>query len=169
MRSPRSREFRLLVTVVSIAAVAVALVLAGPLSGAADSRTAAEAWQSAFERRAALPAGGRMIVVLAGPSLAERVARQGQLSPRAQRRFVKRAQAFQRRLLSALRVQGVKIKPLFAYTRTFNGFSAVLDAARYRRPRKGARGRRHLPGSHGVSGIGLRGRARKLGCRRRLA
>ena len=68
-----------------------------------------------------------MIVVLAGPSLAERVARQGQLSPRAQRRFVKRAQAFQRRLLSALRVQGVKIKPLFAYTRTFNGFSAVLD------------------------------------------
>lgn len=127
MRSPRSRDFRLLGTVVSIAAVAVALVLAGPLSGAADSRTAAEAWQSAFERRAALPAGGRMIVVLAGPSLAERVARQGQLSPRAQRRFVKRAQAFQRRLLSALRVQGVKIRPLFAYTRTFNGFSAVLD------------------------------------------
>ena len=40
---------------------------------------------------------------------------------------MKRAQAFQRRLLSTLRVQGVKIKPLFAYTRTFNGFSAVLD------------------------------------------
>ena len=81
MRSPRSRDSRLLGTVVSIAAVAVALVLTAPLSGAADSRTAAEAWKSAFERRAALPAGGRMVVVLAGPSLAERIARQGHVSP----------------------------------------------------------------------------------------
>lgn len=128
MRSRLSRDFRLLAVVVSVALAAVALALAGSLSAATDSRAAAEAWKSAFERRSPLPSDGRMIVVLAGPSLAERVERQGPMSPRAERRFVKRAEAFQRRLLSSLRVQGVKIKPLYSYTRIFNGFAAALDA-----------------------------------------
>lgn len=127
MRSRRSRELRLLWAVAAATAVAVASVLASPLNAASDARGPAEAWKSAFEQRSPLPAGGRMIVVLAGPSLAERVARTGPMSARAERRFVHRAQAFQRRLLAALRAQDVKIKPLFAYTRTFNGFSAVLD------------------------------------------
>ena len=45
-----------------------------------------------------------MIVVLAAPSLADRVARDGRLpSAGEQRRLVRRADALQRRLLAALR------------------------------------------------------------------
>jgi subtilisin family serine protease len=129
MRTLPLRDFRLLAALAVATAVAVALALAGPLAGAkrADGRGPAEAWKSAFERRAPLPSDGRMIVVLAGPSLAERLER-GRLSPKVQRAFVRRTQAFQRRLLGVLRAQGVKIVPIHSYTRTFNGFSAVLSA-----------------------------------------
>ena len=129
MHTPRLRDFRLPAAFALVAVVGVALMLVGPLAGAGspEERGPAEAWKSAFERRSPLPAGGRMIVVLAGPSLAERM-EQGRLAPKAQRAYVKRAQAFQRRLLRVLSAQGVKIAPLHSYTRTFNGFSAVLGA-----------------------------------------
>lgn len=69
-----------------------------------------------------------MIVVLAAPSLADHVAKRGKLPPpRVQRAITRRAERFQRRLLATLRAQGVRIRPERSFTRTFNGFSAVLD------------------------------------------
>ena len=129
MRTRRLRDLRLPVAFAAVAVAGIALMLVGPLAGAgrSDGRGPAEAWKSAFEERAPLPAGGRMIVVLAGPSLAERMEEGRRFRPRAQQAYVKRAQAFQRRLLRVLRAQGVKIAPIHSYTRTFNGFSAVLS------------------------------------------
>jgi subtilisin family serine protease len=115
-----------------VSAAAAALALAATISGASgprDERAAAEAWRSAFEPRRQLDVGGRMIVVLAAPSLAERMSdAERPLTARQQRRAVRQADAFQRRLLAALRRQGVKIRRQRSYTRTFNGFAAVLDA-----------------------------------------
>lgn len=123
----RRRDFRLLAVCVTVAAAVLAL--AGAAGSAGESPSPAERWRSAFEARPAVDLGGRSIVVLAAPSLADRVATAaGPLSPKAQRRIVRRAEAFQRRLLRALRLQGVKIVLERSYTRTFNGFSAVLDA-----------------------------------------
>jgi len=112
-----------------LAVAAVTLAAAGAAGGADESPSPAERWRSAFAARPAVELGGRSIVVLAAPSLADRMAAAREpLSPKAQRRIVRRAAAFQRRLLSALRAQGVKIVRERSYTRTFNGFSAVLDA-----------------------------------------
>jgi subtilisin family serine protease len=70
-----------------------------------------------------------MIVVLAGPSLADRVAAAGQpLSAREQRRHVRRANALQVRLLAQLRAEGIRVEREHVFTRTLNGFSAKLGA-----------------------------------------
>lgn len=112
-----------------LATVAAALALAGTTSGARAPGGEPESWRTAFEPRPEVEVGGRQIVVLAAPALADRVARTGALPPpKAQRRLVRRAESFQRRLVASLRRQGVDIRIEQSYTRTFNGFSAVLDA-----------------------------------------
>jgi subtilisin family serine protease len=127
MRTRPRREIRRLA--LCLAATAAVLTSVGAAGSAGESSSPAELWRSAFEARPAVDLGGRSIVVLAAPSLADRVAAAKEpLSPKAQRRIVRRAQAFQRRLVAALRLQGVKIVRERSYTRTFNGFSAVLDA-----------------------------------------
>ena len=108
-----------------------ALVLAAPVVGAGgtDARTAAEGWRGAFEQRAQVDLGRRMIVVLAAPSLADRVAASGRLpGPKAERRLARQADLLQSRLLAVLRQRGVRIERELSFTRTLNGFSAVLDA-----------------------------------------
>jgi minor extracellular serine protease Vpr len=123
---PRHESWRLVVCLTALAAV---LVSAGAAVSVGEPSSPAERWRSAFEARPAVDLGGRSIVVLVAPSLADRMAGAEQpLAPKAQRRIVRNAEAFQRRLLRALRAQGVKIVPERSYTRTFNGFSAVLDA-----------------------------------------
>src|SRR5919198_329846 len=73
--------------------------------------------------------GQRMIVVLRGPSLADRVARAGGLATEKQeRRWTAAALASQNVLISRLGVQGVRIRTEFRYARVVNGFSAALDA-----------------------------------------
>jgi subtilisin family serine protease len=112
-----------------LASAAIALAVVGAAIGADGDRAPGEAWRTAFETRPDIDLGGRMVVVLAAPSLADRMKAHGVLpSPKAQRRFVRQADVFQRRLLAALRRQGVKIERERVYTRTFNGFSAILDA-----------------------------------------
>ncbi len=107
----------------------VVLAATGAAGGAAGNRSPEELWRSAFDARPAVDLGGRMVVVLAAPSLADRVAATGRLpAPKVQQRIVRRAEAFQRRLLAALRAGGVRIFRERSFTRTFNGFSAVLDA-----------------------------------------
>src|SRR3990172_2390766 len=81
MRTPRSRDARHVAALGCAAAAVAALVLAAPVVGAGgtDARTAAEGWRGAFEQRAQVDLGRRMIVVLAAPSLADRVAASGRL------------------------------------------------------------------------------------------
>ncbi len=125
MRTPPRRS---LLAAGILAAGAAALAFAA-LALASEAPVPPERWRSAFDSRADVDVGGRLIVVLAAESLADRVRANGKLPPPAmQRRLVRRAERFQRRLLSELRDQGVVIRPEHTYTRTFNGFSAVLGA-----------------------------------------
>ena len=69
-----------------------------------------------------------MIVVLAAPSLADSLARSESLpTPADQKRWLAEAEASQRLLLERLAQRGVKVKREQTFTRTLNGFSAVLD------------------------------------------
>ena len=107
-----------------MAAVGTGAALAGEAP-----RDEAQAWRTAFDRRVLVPLDERMIVVLTAPSLADRVAATGRLpSAKKQRRLVRRADALQRRLLATLRGRGIRIERDQVFTRTLNGFSAVLSA-----------------------------------------
>jgi subtilisin family serine protease len=111
------------------AALAGVLALAVTASAVSDEerRAAAEAWQGAFEDRMPVALGERSIVLLAAPSLADRVAAAGRsLTPKAQRRAVRDIEALQRRLIADLRRRGVQVEREHVFTRTLNGFSAEL-------------------------------------------
>ncbi len=106
------------------------LTVATPLGGAAGSdRDAAEGWRAAFPSRPHVDPSRRMIVVLSAPSLADRMASaRTPLTPRAQRRVVAEADRLQQQLVTVLRLRGVNLRREHVFTRTMNGFSAVLDA-----------------------------------------
>ncbi len=73
--------------------------------------------------------GQRVIVVLRYASLAERVRRAGgQASEVEMRTWTAAALAGQKQIAARLSRDGIQIIPDFIYTRTFNGFAAVLDA-----------------------------------------
>ena len=70
-----------------------------------------------------------MIVVLRYASLAQRVARAGGRASESQmRRWTAAALAGQKQIAARLSREGVQVVPEYVYTRTFNGFSAALDA-----------------------------------------
>jgi subtilisin family serine protease len=122
----------------------LAAALTGSAAAATDPANEAQTWRSAFEPRQAVPLGDRMIVVLAAPSLADRIAEAGRpLSAKEQRRHVRRANALQVRLLASLRAQGVRIERELVFTRTLNGFSARL----------GPRALAALENAPGIAGI----------------
>ena len=108
-----------------------ALALVGPVQGAADSvvRAAALAWQSVFGDRPAPAFERRMLVVLAAPSLADRVTvADGRASAEDQRSWTAEAEGEQKAILAGLASRGITLKREFVFTRTLNGFSALLDA-----------------------------------------
>lgn len=113
-------------------AIAAGLILVAAAGGKADRppATSEVSWQGlAGGARPRVSVGQRMIVVLRPPSLAQRVAAAGGLvSDAVERRWTAAALASQRLVLSKLAVRGIQIKPEFSYTRTLNGFSAVVDA-----------------------------------------
>jgi subtilisin family serine protease len=114
-----------------VAAIAVAVVFAGSVSGAVESaaRAAASAWNDVFGERPQASSAQRMVVVLAAPSLADSMARaETPLTESEQKRLVAEADAAQRVLIERLSERGVEIHRLRSFTRTLNGFSAVLDA-----------------------------------------
>jgi subtilisin family serine protease len=115
----------------AVALAATALVLAGTVRGAGDplTRTAAQAWQAVFGDRAKPAAQGeqRVLVVLASPSLADRIAAlEREARPREQRRWTAEAEGAQKLLLAGLRERGIRVSRDRVFTRTFNGFSAVV-------------------------------------------
>ena len=92
-------------------------------------RASAAGWSGLVGgRRAPVATGDRVLVVLSAFSLADRVERAGGLaSDRDERRWSATALAAQQQFISNLALDGVTIKPEFRFTRTLNGFSAVLD------------------------------------------
>jgi hypothetical protein len=69
-----------------------------------------------------------MIVVLASPSVAERVAAAGERpSGSEERQWTDDIGAMQSSFLAGLKGRGVKVEPERVYTHVLNGFSAVLD------------------------------------------
>ena len=130
----------------SVALLASAFALAAPVRGAVSSLVGAESspWNDVFGARAKPTAGQRMIVVLTQPSLAARVVEADRLpTPKAQKRWVAQAEASQRLLLARLRARGIELRRARSFTRTLNGFSALLDA----------RAQAELERSKGVAGV----------------
>ena len=131
MHMPRRPRLARTSALATAAALMTALALVGPVQGAADSvvRAAARAWQSVFGDRPAPAFERRMLVVLAAPSLADRVtAAEGQASAQEQREWTADAEAQQEAILAGLASRGITLKRDLVFTRTVNGFSALLDA-----------------------------------------
>ena len=130
MRMPRRPRLAQTTTLGAVAALASALILVGPVQGAAESvaSAAARAWQAVFGDRPAPAFERRMLVVLASPSLADRMtAASGRPSTEDQRRWTADAKAQQELLLEGLASRGISLKREFVFTRTVNGFSALVD------------------------------------------
>ncbi len=120
--------------VCALAGAAAAALLTLPSGGsgaspASTSRLAAAAWSGLVGgSRAPVATGQRVLVVLSAFSLADRVARAGgRATDLDERRWTATALAAQQQFVATLGREGVQIKPEFRFTRTLNGFSALLD------------------------------------------
>ena len=129
---PRRPEGRRTGALAALALVATALALAGTVEGAGDSlaRTAARAWHGVFGDRPkpAPEQQQRVLVVLSSPSLADRVgAAEEEPTAEQQRQWTAEAEGAQQLLLAGLRERDVRVVRDQAFTRTFNGFSALVS------------------------------------------
>jgi subtilisin family serine protease len=132
-RPDRQTGVALLLLLALAATLAVALVRAATNSQESEDERLgldASAWSGLVgSERPEVAVGERVIVVLKGPSLAQRVARAGGLAGSVQqRRWTAAALATQQQLIAELALKGVPVRPTFTYTRVLAGFSAVLDA-----------------------------------------
>jgi subtilisin family serine protease len=132
-RRPRSAWVAVLAVIAMAATIAAVLVYDGFDDG--DARTEAlgldaSSWKGLIgSARPEVAVGERVIVVLKGPSLAQRVARAGGVASAVrQRRWTGGALAAQQQLIAELAIQGIQVRPEFTYTRVLAGFSALLDA-----------------------------------------
>ena len=117
---------------VAAAVVAVLVVTGGSGRGAGVSPQVVSpaGWVGlAGGTRPRVSVGQRVLVVLRAASLADRVAAAGGIASEAQeRKWSNQARAKQKQLIARLSLQGVLIKPEFAFTHVLNGFSAAIDA-----------------------------------------
>jgi subtilisin family serine protease len=110
------------------ALAAVAVVVAGGAAGAADTPVGAEGWQGLLGSRPLPQLGGRWVVVLRAPSLADRVRRAGgTATERQMRAWTATALAAQRRAIAGLWSRGAPVDPEQSYVRVLNGFAAAID------------------------------------------
>jgi minor extracellular serine protease Vpr len=127
----RWRSALCLAALAGLVAAAIVVVPAGGGSHPpAPSRLdAAAAWSGLVgSARVPVGTGQRVLVVLTAFSLADRVQRAGGLAGDSdERRWTSAAFAAQQQFISQLGREGVIVKPEFRFTRTFNGFSAILD------------------------------------------
>ncbi len=131
MRTPRAEPRRVVFLALLTAIATAALLAAGGKSAgqAPVSASAAATWRGLVGSRPRVALGGRMIVVLRTPSLAQRVAAVGGTAPAQQeRRWTAAALSAQRRLVSRLAREGVSLHPDYEFARVLDGFSAVVDA-----------------------------------------
>jgi subtilisin family serine protease len=114
----------------SLAAVlaAICVLAAGGAAGAADAPVGAEGWQGLLGSRPLPQLGGRWVVVLRAPSLADRVRRAGGSATELQMRsWTATARAAQRRAIAGLWSRGAPVDPEQSYVRVLNGFAASVD------------------------------------------
>ena len=131
MRTPRAEPRRVVFLALLTAIATAALLAAGGKSAgqAPVSASSAAAWRGLVGSRPRVAPGGRMIVVLRTPSLAQRVAAVGGRAPvKLERRWTAAAFSAQRRLVSRLARKGVSLHPDYEFARVLDGFSAVVDA-----------------------------------------
>jgi minor extracellular serine protease Vpr len=122
MRTPRASRHAL------AALAAVAVVAAGGAAGAADPPVGAEGWQGLLGSRPQPQLGGRWVVVLRAPSVADRVRRAGgAATERQMRAWTAAARAAQRRAIAGLWSRGAPVDPEQSYVRVLNGFAAAID------------------------------------------
>jgi hypothetical protein len=122
MRTPRACRYAL------AALAAVAVVAAGGATGAADPPVGAEGWQGLLGSRPQPQLGGRWVVVLRAPSVADRVRRAGgAATERQMRAWTATARAAQRRAIAGLWSRGAPVDPEQSYVRVLNGFAAAID------------------------------------------
>jgi minor extracellular serine protease Vpr len=129
---PRRPEAVRSTTLAALALVATGLALAGTVEGAGDSvsRSASRAWHGVFGDRpkAAAEQKQRVLVVLSSPSLADRMAVTEETpTAKQQRKWVSDAEGAQQLLLAGLRDRRVHVVRDQVFTRTFNGFSALVS------------------------------------------
>ena len=124
--SPALRIARL--GLVALAAT-LALVLAQTRGAGGATNAPAVEWSGLVGgERVDVAVGQRFLVVLALPSLADKVAAAGGVATdRQERRWTREALAAQNLFVSRMTVQGAQVQPEFKYTRVMNGFSALLD------------------------------------------
>jgi subtilisin family serine protease len=134
-RGARTESGVALLLVVALAATVVTVLVNARLGDDDPSRgdalgLDASAWSGLVgSERPEVAVGERVIVILKGPSLAQRLARAGgRASGVQQRRWTSTALATHQQLISELALQGVRVRPEFVYTRVLAGFSAALDA-----------------------------------------
>src|SRR5262249_27521681 len=77
--------------------------------------------------RPAVALGGRYIVVLKTPSVAQRVAMVQVATESAERRWTAEAFAAQQQVLTQLARHGLSIRPDYSFARVLDGFSGALD------------------------------------------
>ena len=114
----------------ALALVALVLLLAVPGGAGAEGTvpTGAAGWQALLGSRPEPGLGGRWVVVLDLPSLADRVRRAGgRASEDRQRAWTRAARRAQEQAIGELAVRGLVILPEQSYVRVLNGFSAALD------------------------------------------
>ena len=129
---PRRPEGRRTGALAALTLVVTALVLAGTVEGAGDSlaRTAARAWHGVFGDRPkpAPEQAQRVLVLISAPSLADRMAAaEEEPTAKQQRQWNAEAEGAQQLLLAGLRERDVHVVRDQVFTRTFNGFSAVVS------------------------------------------
>ena len=104
------------------------LLAAGGATGATEEPSGAEGWQGLLGSRPLPELGGRWIVVLRAPSLADRVRQAGGRASELQMRvWTTSARAAQDRAIARLAFHGVPVQPEQSYVRVLNGFAVSLD------------------------------------------
>jgi hypothetical protein len=115
--------------VVLAGAVATALVVSMAAGGRAPATgVSAESWRGLVGgERAPVVTGGRSIVVLRTPSVAQRLRYVRYATEAQERSWTSQAAAAQQQVLTTLSLHGIPVQPDFSYQRVIDGFSAALD------------------------------------------
>jgi subtilisin family serine protease len=114
--------------VAALGAAALILSAAGGAAEAVERASGAAGWQGLLGSRPAPALGGRWVVVLRAPSLADRVRKAGGVAGDVQMKtWTTAARNAQRRVLTRLAFRGAPIEPEHEYLRLLNGFAAALD------------------------------------------